>query len=116
MGEAEALAQARHAGRVDVELEAGRELGHAAEIAAREDRADLAEVVLEAGGRDDLDDLAGRVAGVPEGVPLVARLEDPGARAGAHDLVAEERAERAGEYVGVLVLAVVAVQGRGERP
>ena len=41
----------------------------------------LAEVVLEAGRRDDLEDPAQLVARVPERVPLVARLEDQVARA-----------------------------------
>jgi hypothetical protein len=36
---------------------------------------ELVEVTLEAGGRNDLQDPTWAVAGVPEGVPLVARLE-----------------------------------------
>src|SRR4051812_3631408 len=47
-------------------------------------------------------------------MPLVARLEHPGARAGGDDLVAQQRSERSLEHVGVLVLARVAVQRRGQ--
>lgn len=47
-------------------------------------------------------------------MPLLARLVDPGAGAGGHHVVAEQRAEGALDHVGVLVLVVVAVERRGQ--
>ena len=70
---------------------------------------------LEARRRDDLEDPRGLVAGVPERVPLVARLEDEVAGLGDHHLVAEQRAHAAPRARAVLVLARVAVERRGER-
>src|SRR5688500_10921885 len=71
--------------------------------------AERAEELLEAGRSDDLEDPAGLVAGVPEGVPLVAGLEDQIAGAGLDDLVAEQRSHAALEHEAVLVLPRVAV-------
>src|SRR5205823_12330757 len=73
------------------------------------------EETLEAGRGDDLEDPARLVPGVPEGVPLVAGLEDEVARAGLEDLVTQECAHAALQDVAVLVLARVAVQRRGQR-
>ena len=79
MDNAEALAEPGHARRVHVEPVAGAQLGKLGEVrlAVRVDLGQLAEEVLEAGRRDDLDDLAGRVTVVPECVPLIAGLEYP---------------------------------------
>jgi hypothetical protein len=55
------------------------------------------------------------IAGVPEGVPLVARLEDQVAWAADHDLVAEQRAHLPLDDVAVFVLARMAVQQCRER-
>lgn len=60
---------------------------------------ELTEEIFESAGRNDLDNLAWAVAGVPERVPLPARLEHPGARASSHDLFSEQRAELAGKNV-----------------
>src|SRR5581483_3630069 len=76
---------------------------------------ELPEELLEARRRDDLQDPAGLVPGVPEGVPLVPRLEGQVANPGRHDLVPEQRAHLALEHVAVLVLAGVQVQRCGER-
>src|SRR5581483_6858106 len=76
---------------------------------------ELPEEALEAGRRDDLDDLAGHIAGVPERVPLVPRLEDPGSGFGGQDVVAEQRTERSGQNIGELSLAAVAMRGRSGR-
>src|SRR5918999_3074579 len=116
--DAEPLDQARNRVRLHLELVAGAKLGqglrrrcgHATHVG------ELLEEALEPGGRDDLEEPRGLVAGVPEGVPLVARLEDQVAGAADHDLVAKQRADAALEHVAVLVLAEVAVQGRRERP
>src|SRR4029077_2377454 len=110
--------EAGDAFRVHLEGVAGAEICEAGEVGAAfggVDVGQLTEEVLEACGRDDLDDLAGRVAGVPERVPLIARLEHPRAGAGSDDLVAEECAELSLEHVGVLVLLRMAMEGRGER-
>src|SRR6266702_115667 len=56
-------------------------------------------------------DPGGFVAGVPEGVPLVARLEDQVARPADQYLVAEQRADASFQDVAVLVLAGVPVPG-----
>ena len=77
---------------------------------------ELLEELLEARRRDDLEDPAGRVAGVPEGVPLVARLVDEVAGAGLDHVVAQQGAHPALEHEAVLVLAVVAVKRCRERP
>jgi len=89
--DAEPLAEPGDALRVHVDAVARAGVCEADEVglAGRVDLGELAEEVLEAGGRDDLDDLAGLVAGVPERVPLVAWLEHPRSGAGRHDLVAE---------------------------
>ena len=47
-------------------------------------------------------------------MPLVARLEHPRAGAGGDDIVAEKRAERSLEHVGVLVLLRMPMEWRGE--
>src|SRR5919109_785552 len=65
--------------------------------------------------RDDLEDPARLVARVPEGVPLVAWLEDEVPRPRFDDLVAQQGAHPPLEDVAVLVLARVQVQRRRER-
>src|SRR5581483_1157701 len=77
---------------------------------------ELAEELLEAGRRDDLEDPAGLVTRVPERVPLVPRLEDEIARARLDDVVAEQRAHPALEDEAVLVLARVQMERRRQRP
>ena len=62
-----------------------------------------------------MNDLAGRVAVVPEGVPLVSRLEHPRARPCRDDIVAEQRTERPFEHVRILVLTRVPVEWRSQR-
>ena len=56
---------------------AGTEFGQCLRFGARDaaEVDEFAEEPLEAGGGDDLQDPGGFIAGVPEGVPLVARLE-----------------------------------------
>src|SRR5215218_494594 len=58
-------------------------------------RRELGEELLEAGRGDELEDPRRLVAGVPERVPLAARLVDQVARARLHDVVAEQRAHAA---------------------
>ena len=58
--------------------------------------------------------IRGTIAGVPERVPLTARLVDQVARSRLDDLVPEQRAHPALEDEAVLVLAVVSVQRRRE--
>jgi hypothetical protein len=77
---------------------------------------ELLEEVLEAGRGDDLQDPGRLVAGVPERVPLVARLEDQVAGLGHENLVAEQRADLPLQDVAVLVLSRVPVQRRGQGP
>jgi hypothetical protein len=77
-------------------------------------RGELVEIVLEARRRDDLEDPAEAVARVPEGVPLVARLEGQVAGLGVDDVLTEEGPQPAFQHIAVLVLAGVAVQGRGQ--
>jgi hypothetical protein len=116
-GHPEALAEAGE--RLEVELEAvgGAERGAATRGSAgprpgRRRRAPRRTSRSRPG--DDLEDPARLVAGVPERMPLVARLVDEVAGLGVDDVVAEQRAHPALEHVGVLVLAAVAVQRRGE--
>ena len=59
--------------------------------------------------------LQGVFPGVPEGVPLAARLEDEVAGARLEHVVAEERPHAALEHVAVFVFAQVAMERRGER-
>ena len=56
---------------------------------------ELVEVVLEAGGPDDLQDPTWPVAGVPEGVPLLARLIRQVASLSVDHVVAELGAQPA---------------------
>ena len=50
---------------------------------------------------------AGSIAGVPEGVPLTARLEDEIPRSGFYLLITQDGPDPAGHDVGVLVLQVM---------
>src|ERR1035437_10125053 len=113
----EALDELGNAVGVHLELVADAELGQGLWVglcdAAEVDK--LAEESLEAGGRDDLQKPRREIAGVPEGVPLVARLEDQIAWACGHDFVAQQRPDASLHYVAVFVLVCVAVQRGGER-
>src|SRR5919198_6668738 len=113
----EALEQLGNALELEVMAVALAERGQL--IRVRVDRAahvgELPEEVLEARGRDDLEDPARLVARVPEGVPLVARLEDEVAGTCLHDVVPEQGAHAPLEHEAVLVLARVEVQRRRER-
>ena len=75
----------------------------------------VSEESLEARGRDDLQDPGRLVAGVPERVPLVARLEDEIAGAADHDVIAQQRTDTSLEDVAVLVLARVPMHRRSQR-
>src|SRR5919112_1585699 len=72
------------------------------------------EEVLESSRADDLQYAAWHVAGVPEGVPLVAGFEDHGPRARVHHGVTEQAPHPAFQDVVVLVLTRVPVQRGGE--
>src|SRR5919108_109714 len=76
---------------------------------------ELLEEPLEPGRRDDLEDPARLVAGIPERVPLVSRLEYQVARASLDDVVAEQRTHASLQHEAVFVLARVEVERRGER-
>ena len=106
-----------HAARFHLEGEAlaeraqlvGGSLGDAAEFD------ECGEELLEAGGRDDLEDTAGLVACVPERVPLSTRLVDELARPCLQMLVTEKRAHATFDDEAVFVLVRVAMKRRGER-
>src|SRR4051794_7863431 len=110
-----ALAEHRDARRIDLEPVLRRDRRHGLAGRRLHEVGQLLEVALEPAGRDDLEDPAGLVARVPEGVPLTARLEHEVARPGHDDLAAEVRAHPALEHERVLVLAAVAVQRRRQR-
>jgi len=74
----------------------------------------VAEVLLEPGRADDLQQPSRLVAGVPEGVRRSARLGHELARARLAHLVAHLEADAALEHAAVFVLAFVGVQRRGE--
>src|SRR5215207_5342755 len=111
------LDQSRHAVRVDLELVFCADHGPLLGVCGpgADELADLREVLLEAGGRDQLAEPSGLVTGVPEGMPLAARLEDEVAWVREDDLVAELRAHPSLEDVAVLVLIRMAMHGRGQR-
>src|SRR5215217_5756505 len=75
-------------------------------------RVELLEELLEACRGDDLEDPARLIPSVPEGVPLVARLEHEVTRSGLDNVVTEQRTHPPLQDVAVLVLACVDVQGR----
>ena len=112
------LAQPRDALGLELEPVAGAELRElrGVELPAAEDRPELVEVMLEAARRDDLEDPAGLVAGVPERVPLVARLERQVPDLRDDDVVAEQGAHAALDHEAVLVLARVPVKRRRQGP
>ena len=70
--------------------------------------------MLETRRRDDLEDPADGVAGVPERVPLVTWFEGEVALLGVHHIVAEQRSQPTLQDVAVLVLLGVAVNRGGE--
>src|SRR3954452_3090933 len=86
--QAVSLADLHGALRLKLDREALREVGvgqHGTGIRGvhrRHGFAQLIEEVLEAGLRDDLEDAACAVAGIPERVPLIARLVDEVPRLG----------------------------------
>jgi hypothetical protein len=85
--------------RLEVHLQAvapGR-VDHAVQVRwriRREEAGELGEVVLEAGLADDLEQPRFLVAGVEEGVPLVARLADEVPGPGLRDLLASTKPTR----------------------
>src|SRR2546421_6234467 len=91
MGEAVFGAEPPDALRVELEPIASSEHGELwrREVGRSEPRCELIEEVLEASGRDDLEDPAGVIVGVPERVPLLARLEDEVTDLGIHRVLAE---------------------------
>src|SRR5690242_10190618 len=89
LDQAEALGDADRPLGVELDAVALAEVGHLLRGWGARQLAHLAEEVVEATRRDDLEDSARRVAGVPERVPLVARLEDEVAGVGV-DLVVSE--------------------------
>ena len=70
----------------------------------------LAEEALKASWSNDLEDAGRFVTGVPECMPLVARLEHKIARLGKYHVVAKQCAETPSKHVAVLVLSRMAVQ------
>src|SRR5918911_1677543 len=82
---------------VDVELVLADDLADRSLVALGrgEQQRELAEVVLEAGRRDDLEHARGLVACVPERVRDAARLEDEIAGPGLDQLVTELHADAA---------------------
>src|SRR5947209_6669588 len=115
--EAVLLEQTRDAADVELQPVACRDVRRARGVGwpvARQ-LAHLVEIALEAGRRDDLEQSRRAVAGIPERVPLGARLEDQVARLAVDDLVAEQGADAALEHEAVLVLAAVAVERCAER-
>jgi hypothetical protein len=113
----EALHQAGDAVGVHLESVALAELSQRLRVGRRDaaEIDELGEELLEPGGGDDLEDPRRFVAGVPEGVPPVARLVDQVAGRGDHHLVAQQGAHAPLDHVAVLVLAQVPVQRRRER-
>ena len=107
-------AEPRHAVHIELDPETDAEL-LGVERAVLGAGVPLAEEVLEAGRRDDLQDPARLVAGVPERVPLIARLERELTCVGVDHLIAQQRSHPALEHEAVLVDAVVAVQRRAQR-
>jgi hypothetical protein len=85
------LAQPGH--RLELELEpvAGTQVGEPLRLGrpAGAGVDELVEEVLEPARGDDLEDPAGVVAGVPERVPLVARLEDEVAGVRVDEVIAQ---------------------------
>src|SRR5262249_20864799 len=75
---------------------------------------DPLEIVLEPRRRDDLEDPARSIPCIPEGMPLVARLECEIPRLRVDDVVTQERSHPPLEHVAVLVLPGMAVKACGE--
>jgi hypothetical protein len=90
----EALDQPGDAAWVHLELVAGAEVGQSLGVGLRDSSEldEFGEESLEAGRRDDLEKPRRLIAGVPEGVPLVTRLEDQVAGAADHVCVPETSA------------------------
>ncbi len=74
------------------------------------------EQLLQPGRRDELEAGGRFVAGVPECVPLAARLEEQVAGLGDNLLPFQNRSDPTGKDEGVFVLVVVAVHRRSQRP
>jgi hypothetical protein len=100
----EPLQEPGYAVRLQVERVSGTELGEGLRLSlghpAQLD--ELAEETLEASGRDDLEQAGGFVTGVPEGVPLVAGLEDEVTGTPDQDLVTEEGTDASFDHEAVL--------------
>src|SRR6476620_11335909 len=70
--------------------------------------------MLEAGGRNYLQNSRWLLTGIPERMPLIARLENQVADVAVDDFVAEQCTDATFEYVTVLILTRMTVQGRTE--
>ena len=71
--------------------------------------------MFKAGGSNDLE-YAGRfIAGVPEGMPLIAGLEHKITRLTKHHIVAKLSSETSSKYIAVFVFTRMAVQRGGQR-
>src|SRR6476620_152691 len=114
MGESVLLADPLHAAHVELDAVLGGEIRHVG-LASLETLGQLAEEVLEPGRRDDLQNPAGRVARVPERVPLVAGLEREVAYLRVDHVVAQQGAHPALQHVAPLVDAVMPVQRGAQR-
>src|SRR4051794_9982954 len=104
MGEAVLLAERRHGLRPDLEPVAAGDVTElrGIEVWRGHGGAELVEELLEAPRRDDLEDATRLVARVPEGVPLLPRLEHEVAHLGVDDIIAEQRAHASLDDVAVL--------------
>src|SRR5207237_3518943 len=117
--EAQSVPLGEHRDRVEVDLElvAVDDLFDRRFVSSRggEQRRALAEVVLEARGRDHLEHPRRLVACVPYGVRDSAWLEHELARTGLEDPLAQLYANASFEHVRVLVFLAVRVHRRSER-
>src|SRR6267154_470889 len=106
--------QAWDAAQVDLGSVLGRQRRHPGwiELTASSKFGDRVEELLEARGRDDLEDAGRRVARIPEGVPLALRLEDEIAHLAVNDLAAEVCPDSTLEDKAVLVLPTVPMHRR----
>src|SRR5215211_7408665 len=108
------LQDGRRALEVGLDAVAGRQGRQGRRIRLVAGGAELAEQVLKAARRDELQHAGGGVPGVPEGVPLAAGLEDQIAGFGEDFLVAQQGPQPALQHVAVLGLAAVVVQRAGQ--
>jgi hypothetical protein len=110
------LNQVRDTIEIEFDIVPGREGNNLFWIKRRLPTAQFREVTLKPGRRDDLQDARWLVASIPEGMPLIAWLEDQVASIAENNLSTQINANPPFNYKTVFIFIPMPMQRRRERP